>query len=285
MVTRMIMRGLSEMGEHRENKEKLRAVIGLQWADSYRFPIVEVILATFLFIGFASVLAGLSSYRPGLRITPGPSWNATQRLETYSRIVNEAATSAYAFSALNCVYVLVLVVPLLVVFSVARGFEDGSHQTMLSYPIRRSTLLLTKVCSIVVLTGTSVTAALWVAVSLLSPGGSELHNLLLVTGSLWVFIFLVVSSTTLISVLSRRAMLAAFLGVSLWYGVTSLTSTPNAFLGLGGVLNPVSVANELINGWGTEVVFADVVLCTMGAAAIALSLLMVSLMLFDTAEV
>ena len=284
-MTRMIVRELREMGEHRENKEKLRAVIGLQWANSYRFPIVEVILATFLFIGFASVLASLFIYHPRLRITPGPSWIATQWLDFYSQLVSEAATSAYAFSALNCVYVLVLVVPLLVVFSVARGFEDGSHQTMLSYPVRRSTLLLTKICSIVVLTGTSVTAALWVAVSLLSPGGSELHNLLLVTGSLWAFIFLVVSSTTLISVLSRRTMLAAFLGVGFWYGVMSLAFTPNASLILGGVLNPVSVANELINGWGTEVVFADVVLCTVGAAAIALSLLMVSLTLFDTTEV
>ena len=80
-------------------------------------------------------------------------------------------------------------------------------------------------------------------------------------------------------------MLAAFLGVGFWYGVLSLTSTLNASSILGGVLNPVSVANELINGWGTEVVFADVVLCTVGAAAIALSLLMVSLTLFDTAEV
>ena len=80
-------------------------------------------------------------------------------------------------------------------------------------------------------------------------------------------------------------MLAAFLGVGFWYGVMSLAFTPNASSILSGVLNPVSVANEFINGWGTEVVFADVVLCTVGAAAIALSLLMVSLTLFDTAEV
>lgn len=224
--------------------------------------------------------------RPGIWIPSDPTWNAAEAYEHYIERVGEAAVSVYSTSALGLASIVAFMLPTLVMFSIARGFEDGSFQTQLSYPIGRSRLLLTRVVATLGLFGLMTSMSMFVAVCIISPGIPRFDHVFLILGALWAFMLLVITSSTLIALLVKKSLVGVLIGVPFWLGIGVMQLLPKEFTPLENLLNPMPPINDFFNfHWVTDVVFSELAMYVIGTIAIAISLLMICIVYFEQIEV
>ena len=256
-----------------------------EFEATYGYNLLEAIAGFILFFCIALVMNATSN-RLGIRIPSDPAWNATEAYENYVELIGEYAVSVYSISAFGLAGVAAFVLPVLVMFSTARGFEDGSLQTRLSYPIRRSRLLLTKVFAALGLFCTLTFMSMFLAVSIFSPGVPRFEHVLLILGALWAFMLLVITSSTLLALLVKRSLAGVLIGVSFWMGVGVMRILPEPFTPLENLLNPIPLINEFFNSsWTTDVLFSELVIYVIGTIALALSFLMICIVYFEQVEV
>jgi ABC-type transport system involved in multi-copper enzyme maturation permease subunit len=224
--------------------------------------------------------------RPGIWIPSDPTWNAAEAYEHYIELVGEAAVSVYSTSALGLTSIVAFILPTLVMFSIARAFEDGSFQTQLSYPLGRSRLLLTRVVATLGLLGLMTSVSMFVAVSIISPGTPRFDHVFLIQGALWAFMLLVITSSTLIALLVKKTLVGMLIGVPFWLGIGVMRLLPEQFTSLENLLNPMWPINDFFNfQWTTDVLFNDLVMYVIGTIALAFSLLMICIVYFEQVEV
>jgi len=252
---------------------------------TYGYNLLEAIAGFILF--FCIVLVKNATWiKLGIRIPSDPAWNAIEAYEFYVERIGESAVSVYSISALGISSIVAFVLPILVMFSIARGFEDGSLQTRLSYPIGRSRLLLTKVVAALGLFGSMTSVSMFLAVSIISPGTPRVDHVLLILGALWAFMLLVIASSTLIALLVKRQLVGVLIGVALWLGIGVMRVLPDIFVPLENLLNPMTPIYEFFNfPWMTDILFSDLVIYVIGTIALALSLLMICIVYFEKVEV
>ena len=252
---------------------------------TYGYNFLEAIAGFILF--FCIVLAKNATYsRLGIRIPSDPAWNGTEAYENYIELIGEFAVSVYSISAFGLASVVAFVLPVLVMFSTARGFEDGSLQTRLSYPIGRSRLLLTKVVAALGLFGSLTSISMFLAVTIISPGTPRVDHVLLILGALWAFMLLVIASSTLIALLVKRQLVGVLIGVAFWLGIGVMGVLPDDFAPLENLLNPMPLITAFFSSpWTTDVLFSELVIYVIGTIALALSLLMICIVYFEKVEV
>ena len=247
---------------------------------------LEILAAFVFFLCITLVKSAASSIRPGIWIPSDPAWSATESYEHYVALINEAAVSVYSSSAFGLASLVAFVVPTLVMFNIARGFEDGSLQTQLSYPIGRGRLLLTKMVGVLVLFGTITSVSQFIAVGIISPGIPRFDHVFLILGAMWSFIFLVIASSTLIALLVKRALVGELIGVLFWLGIGVMRLLPRRFTPLENLLNPLPPINDFFNfSWATDVLFNELAMYVIGTIALSLSLLMICIIYFEQVEV
>ena len=269
-------------------KNKVRNIMAgfaFELEATYGYNLLEAIAAFILFVSI--VLVKSATYiRFRVSIPSDPTWNAAEVYEHYIELLGEAAVSVYSTSALGLAYIVAFVLPILVMFSIARGFEDGSLQTQLSYPIRRSRLLLTKVVGGLGMFGLMTSMSMILAVSILSPGSPRVDHVLLIIGALWAFMLLVITSSTLVALLVKRQLVGVLIGVAFWIGIGVMRLLPDIFTPLENLLNPLPPINDFFNYyWNTDVLFSELVMYVIGTIALALSLLMICIVYFEKVEV
>ncbi len=252
---------------------------------TYGYNFLEAI-AGFILLFCIVIVKNATWIKFGIRIPSDPAWNATESYENYVELIGESAVSVYSISSFGMISLVAFILPILVMFSIARGFEDGSLQTRLSYPIGRSRLLLTKVVAALGLFGSLTSISMFLAVTIISPGTPRVDHVLLILGALWAFMLLVIASSTLIALLVKRQLVGVLIGVAFWLGIGVMGVLPDIFTPLENLLNPMTPITYFFNTpWMTDVLFNELVVYVIGTIALALSLLMICIVYFEKVEV
>jgi len=184
-------------------------------------------------------------------------------------------------------HLLAILIPLLTSLSIANSYEDGTLKTFLTYPVRRFSLLAVKVSQVVILPGLVTTLASTMSIYIFIPEMiSMMPEFVLLIGAMWIFILLLMSVTTLISVFSRRITVSAVGGIAFWYSIQLL-------LNLGGlppvfsqVLNPLGTAITFVSATGSStMLFTELISSLVGALAAGILISSMSFFLFESAEI
>lgn len=222
-------------------------VTRLEAANSYRSPLVECITVFFLYVSF-SVVYQIAMMSQSMDIRPGPMWNGTSQVEYLVSYENTIATFAFS-RALEQVWLTILfITPLLVALTTARAFEDGSLRTLLSYPVKRSHLLLMRTLVPFLFIGAISTIPILLALLLLLPAQLDISAILFLTGAYCMANLLITGSIVFLSVLTKRMVIAAVGGVASWYSLLTLSYMPQVPAIVSWISNPVSLVKRFILG-------------------------------------
>jgi ABC-type transport system involved in multi-copper enzyme maturation permease subunit len=267
-----------------EGNQNCRAIIELEVETSYRFPIVETVVAIIVFVGLVGA-ASYSNRAMTIALVPGQSWNGTEASHIYSSFLEQTSTSAYMFSLTSYAGILVFLIPFLVAFTTARGFEDGTLQTILSYPVSRSKLLLSRFVLTATIVGVPATLAPLTVVYGFIPGPKNIEAILMLAAALWAVVILMTSMTMLVSVVLRGTLVTALTGVVLWSAVAVLTFMPGFPALISGILNPMHIVQRYMIGIPEGPFLTDVAIALAGCVIFGIVALVASLGLFSRAEV
>jgi hypothetical protein len=235
------------------------------------------ILSIFIAIVAYSALT-IGMYAREIYLAPG--WNITAISEELVESVNTVNTQAIVFPFLNCLYVVILLAPLLVAFNLAQGYGNGQIRTLLSCPIRRRTVLLLSI---------SVTIGVVLSLLFFYPFSIESYSVLIMTGTFWITVFVITSTCTLLAVTSRSTRITAFVGVGLFLYTFTMINQPSMHPMVQYLFFPLIIAlghvyPEQPPIWLEKTSLLDVFMGSGSAILFGIALLILSLFIFKRQE-
>jgi hypothetical protein len=262
---------------------RFQAFLGLEFESTFRFPIIEGLICFLVFLQFS----GATMVKPelGFRGSTDESLNITDIALQNSESIEARTTSLVAGAFNGVTLVLVFILPMLVAFTLALGFENGSFRTYFSYPINRSFLLISRMLILILVTGLAVTLSSLSAIYFLLPMVLQSESIFLLILGLWTFIILVTSGSTLISIISQRALSTAVVGIGVWYSLVVLLNFDEIPRLIRSIVNPLTAAIIPYVSGNTVVTYGDVILALLGTSIVGIVFLCISLVLFDHAEI
>ncbi|MBY8997821.1 MAG: hypothetical protein KGD60_08810 [Candidatus Thorarchaeota archaeon] len=270
-----------------ENRKDIFNSIRLERNISYPFPTIVSIVSIFIIVAAYSIL-GIGRYNMSFYLSPG--WNSTAITEKLVESVNTVSSRAIAFPILDFVYVVVLLVPLLIAFNLAQGYSNGQMRTLLSYPIRRRTVLLLKSGLVILLVSSSGTLGVLFSLLYFFPFSISLNSFLILIATFWISVSLIASTCTLLAVVSRSARITAFVGMGLWMVALSDLSMPYTHPLLRYPLFPIQVAVSYIDSsvsvfFREQTTLFDVIFGSGSALILSVALLILSVFIFKRQEI
>jgi ABC-type transport system involved in multi-copper enzyme maturation permease subunit len=252
---------------------------------TYRFPTLEIIVALFAFVAFSSVLS--TSFMNEIVVSPSfdNGSNVLQQLESFLTMRTNGLIVSIFYPY---IHVIAFVAPIVVALSLANSFEDRTIQTLLTYPIRRSVLLSSKLFYATILLGAIANILSLCAAFLYLPEiYSNMSLMIMLLISIWITIFMAVSISALISLLSKRIAVAAVGGVGFWYSVQLLANSGTLPTFVSQILNPLGTTISFISStdFTKTVSYADLSTPLFGAFGIGASVLIVAFIMFMKMDV
>ncbi|MHA1970684.1 MAG: hypothetical protein ACTSXE_02425 [Candidatus Thorarchaeota archaeon] len=259
-------------------------VTRLEFRHSYRSPLVEFITVFFLYIAFSATYAWAS--RPlWIGTIPGPTWNGTAQIDYFQSFMNSISTTTLVSSLDQLWAVIMFIMPLIVAFTTARSFEDGSLRTLLSYPVERTHLLLMRILVPFLIIGGISTLSVLLAQFLMVPAVIDIGAFLSYFGIFYLAIILVIASISLLAIVTKRMMATAVGGVAVWYGLLIFSWTSACPRVLFWIMNPIYMFSQYNLGGELAPVLGDV-LYTIGVMSVMVVVFILSaIMLFKKVEV
>ncbi len=268
----------------KNEKPNLQAIASLDWGISFSFPTPETIVSVFVFLS-VGICLGAQMFDPYISIIPGSGFNGTILSNYYLELAQREASNALMIIMTMATYTVAFAIPLLISFSLAASFENGLLETLISYPISRKTLLVTKAAIIVILLASS-----FFLTAVISIGAFYLGRIPVIELILFVIAFLAVclsitSSAILLAVASKRVGISSVGGIGIWIAVLFISSTSAEFRLTDGILNPVQLIARYLNGAGELVTSLDMFAGLLGSLLLGLILLVVSVFVFEEVDV
>ena len=263
--------------------KRARAAFELEMDISFPFPVRECLFAVPLLLASSTALKVIHGTYARSDLVPEffkPD-NILRFIDTLG--IRVFAESLYALNG-----VVLFIIPMIVTFNVARSFENGIMKTLLSYPIGRRKLLVTKVSQVVILVWSAMIAGLFFSVYAFIPVIDGLSSFVLMSVSLLALVFITTTTTVLIAVVSKSTPVTAILGVGLWVSFLFLAMSGTLSPIVRGVMNPVLMAVSLEGGalgFFNGITSADLVVSIVGALAIGGLAFIASLILFNRREI
>jgi ABC-type transport system involved in multi-copper enzyme maturation permease subunit len=242
---------------------------------SYPFPVIVAIISIFIFVASYSIL-GIGLWNRNLYLTP--DWNSTALSGELVESINTENAYAMINPIFDCLYIVMLLAPLLIAFNLAQGYSNGQIRTLLSYPISRRTVVLSKSGFIVLLLSLAGTIGALFSLIVFYPFSIDLYTMLILIVTFWVSTFVITATCTILAIVSRNALITAFVGVGLWEIFAPLWTQPNVHPVILYLLFPfflaISHVNpqqppfhlvekpviDLILGWGCSIAFSIMLL-------------------------
>ncbi len=240
----------------------------------YRFPIVEGLAATVFFIILYNTYAigGQSG-----SITIGDYDRVSEFMgQITSRTLNSGLIGFYNL--------LVLFIPFVVSFAIARPYEDGYFRTLLTYPTRRSQVFIMKVVVAIIIPATLVTTALLSSVSFVFQVAPTLNQTAAIIAGIWLFVLVQVSLVTFVATLTERLSITLIANAGYWIAVTALVANPGLHPVLIGLLHPIRAAAGYVGLLPTPFTLTDLVVGGFLNLVLCVFLLAFSLYTFRRAE-
>ncbi len=222
-----------------ENNTRKFSTHRLEINMSYPFPTIVGLLSLFIYI--ASVfLQGLPDYGMELYLPIG--WDSITMSEELATAIQTMTIRVSVLSILNSFLVVLLLIPLLIAFNFALGFNNGQIRTLVSYPIGRGKLLLVKSGLVFLLIATTLTLGGIIGLVFFYPFSIDIVVLGQLLIPLWISVFLITASCIFIAVTSRNAPVTAVGGIGLWFGVFVMIPTQSVPSFLVYALYPILAA-------------------------------------------
>ena len=249
------------------------------------YPMILIYGTSAILIYIVLILAFTPFLRGFAFIIPfGHLSGNTELLENFFANIETTSLQTAGASINGLIQVLIFLVPMLVAFSISKGFEDGTLRTFLSYPIGRTRILAIKAGFAIALVGVPVSLALLSTQLLLVPANTLSIDLLLLVLSFWLFILLIGSICTLLSVAFKRVSLASITGVGLGYAILVMTrSGLEGYESFFGVFNPIDITIRFVFGYDTVAV--DPAFSYVFNVLLSLIAFTLSIVLFRRAEI
>ncbi|MGV9103744.1 MAG: ABC transporter permease [Candidatus Thorarchaeota archaeon] len=266
-----------------KNHEKVHPIIELEFKYTYHFPILESIVAIMLFMAATRGIA-VGNASVWLELSLGSQWDGSRLIERYYAFL-EGGALAYAMALSSLVSVFVLLIPALTAFSLARSFEDGTLQTLLSYPLSRSCILLTKVAMILLLTCIPAMVLALAAVYIYIPGGIQFLPFLALSVAFSVFVLVVTSVGILISLISKRTMPSAAAGMLGWTGALAIVNMDIVPESIKRIINPVAIITESIRGEANTLLTWEIAGSLLGSFIVGIAIFVLGILTFERMEV
>ncbi len=247
----------------------------------YRFPIIEIFISFILFVTIQSL--GMMSIELGSEVTTGSELNITEIMVQNSQTLEQWGTGLLSNTLNSLTVMLILIIPLFVTFIFAAGFEDGSHRTLLSYPVSRNQLLFLRVIVLFLLSVATVTLSFISAASIAFPIILELPLTYISMLSISLFIMLIISSSMVVAVVTRKTMITAIASLGIWYSILIVLSTEHIPTIIKATLIPTLGILELAGE--SSVVLFDILIYFCGSVFISIVLLAISVYIFHRVEI
>ncbi len=259
-------------------------VTRLEFRHSYRSPLVEYITIFFLYVSF-SAANSITSYMNSIDTRPGPMWDGTNQIEYFLSYMNSITTIVFSTILEQLWMTILFIMPLIVAFTSARSFEDGSLRTLLSYPVKRSHLLIMRILVPVFIIGGISTFSALLALLLMVPAPLNIGVIMGFIGVFCMALFLSCASISLLAVLTKRMVTTAIGGVAVWFGLLTLSYMPWSPKIISWIANPTNMLSQYLSGGEGAPMMGDV-LVTIGIMfTLVILFLCASVALFRKTEV
>lgn len=263
--------------------KRFQAFLKLEFESTYRFPIIEGLICFLAFLQFSSI--AMVDTRLGFMGSTDESLNITDIALQNSESIEAWTTSLITGAFNGALLVLVFILPMFVAFTLALGFENGIFRTYLSYPINRSFFLISRMLILIIVTGLTVTLSALSVIYLLLPMALQSESIVLLILGLWAFITLVTSVSTLISIISKKAISTAVVGIGLWYSVVVFLNFDEIPRLMRSIVNPITAAIIPYVSGNTAVTYGDAIVALLGTSIVAIIFICISLVFFDHTEI
>ncbi len=258
-------------------KNRLSNVIRLARIElniTYRFPMLEGLVAIFFFVIVWNTTGGWTAMPFGVG-----------QIDRINIILDGLIPSRIFYGVGVFSSWLAILVPLLAALSIAKPFEDGYMRSLITYPIRRTSVLLNKTLFAILIPAGTLSGAFLFAVVSVYPGFPSVYELSLTLVSLWVTVALQAAVCAVIAVFFKRLSIASLFGIGFWLIVNLFLGSPDVSPLLLSVMNPLRAATEHLRDLPGAASSGDVFLGLVTALGFSISLFIASLYLFKRAEV
>ena len=269
------------MGKRRWN---IKAIFQYELDSSYRFPTIAVLVSIFLIVGAFSALTHLEW---DTEIYSGTD-DISGRADYLADLVFNKGLSVLITSISNCVLLFIVLIPLLIAFNFAQGYNSGLIRTLLTYPIERKNVVLMKACTVVFLVASAASIGSIASVLFFVPVLTQLESMVLVLVSIWVLALLMVSVSVLVAVISKSPLVTSFGCMATWFLAFIAVTHPDTPRILKTTLFPPFAVAEytgigplwVITIFGAEITYADTLVGMGMACLLAIILLSMSYIIF-----
>jgi len=273
-----------------ERFRRIRAVFEFEFDVSFPFPVAE---ALSILLGVLVAMSIVMMYRPFPTFMVYPPELEWINLFQLKELVLQVTTADFYMIRgpfINLTILLIVALPMLCAFRVAGPLENGVLKAMLSYPIRRGEILVLKGIEILGLICLPITMGTLAIVVLFSGLSIGIESLLVII-SFWTLTFTILSTSFLLSVITRSSAKAAFGGVALWAVLLLVGLFAKIPVMLRGIPNPVILTINYFsrysigNQYDIAPVFNDVLVSILVNLLIGIIIFMASIRYFKRVEI
>ncbi len=264
--------------------KKLKAIMELEIDTHYSFPLLETIVSLLVIMSFYyATKAGFFMYGeiPIEYPIPGQSL-----LDLLPKWIEMGASVLAGRVYDNMMVILAFFVPVLTALSFGRDMDAGAFKTLLSYPISRRQLFMSKELLVLATTCGISSVSVLVAIRTFEPGPVHMDIVLMGTAVLWIPAMIVSSITALIAIHSRSLSASLFGGIAVSVGrVLSpflFKDMPDMLI---AIMNPGYAINTYLSSIQSGEILYSIPVGMFIAFAIGVLLLIVSMVSFDRMEV
>ncbi len=220
-------------------KSNYLASLRYELETDFPFPIVECVVTIIIFAAVASAFTGALRYVYVFQTYNDTEYGTWMAQEILRRNADHTST-VLAMSTLRVTQVLAFLIPVLVASGLAKSIEDGTLQTMLTYPVPMRRVLMFKTTIPLLLTVVPAFVAVALTAALIMPTTPiPLGVIPLALATLCAYVVMAVGLTALMAVVLRRALPTALGGIMLWFTVSVLGESWAIPTTAIGVMNPV----------------------------------------------
>ncbi len=227
---------------------RIMALLRIEIGVSYRYPIIEGLVLLIFLLPLLTML----SFSIDIRFSIDEFDKFTYAVDGFSKLHLISGLEIWGF-------LWVLIIPFLTAFSIAKSFEDGHVQTLLTYPITRVKLLAIKITLVIMIPVATFTVMILFASLVAIPEFPQLIDLMTVLIGCWISFLFYASLSALIATISRKMSTTAIIGLAYPY-IASLLNNDSTVPGLLRVVfNPFRAVTRFLNSSARGIIYDDII--------------------------
>ncbi|MGY5877289.1 MAG: hypothetical protein RTU30_16170 [Candidatus Thorarchaeota archaeon] len=262
---------------------RIRSFIEFEMSCSYRFPLLEGVIILLVYLTFIG--PAIISPQLGLEVSSSTTWTSSDIIFHNDAFLDARLRGEVPSVVMGIFFMIILIIPMLVAFTIANSFENDSLRTYLSYPVSRSMVLISRILMIVLAYGGTLTVSYLLSFYIGFGVVLNPDTIGLVILGVWLFTLLVTSSTTLVAITTKKSSVTTIVGVLLWFAIAMSLYSENLYGVLRGMVNPLREVTVFVVGSSTALSMSTLIVGMILSLFLSILTIIASLELFDRTEI